>query len=298
MAERFRCVADLKSRLGESPVWSVAEQVLFFVDIKGRLLHRFDPSTEELDSRDLFEDTGCIGLAKAGGFVAGTRSGLWRLGPAGEPLFKLADNPEDASASRFNDGRVDPAGRYLAGTLDEPKAGARAHLYSYDERGLRVLASELLTSNGLAFSPDGRTLYHSDTPRFTVWRYDYDPATGEADNRRIFVQLEPSGSDRGRPDGAAVDSEGCYWSSLYEGGRLHRYDPDGRLMESFGLPVRRPTMPAFGRADLKTLYVTTARDGASPEELAACPQSGGLFAMELDVPGLPPSLFYRGDRSV
>jgi sugar lactone lactonase YvrE len=293
MAEGFCCAADVQARLGESPVWSVIEQALYFVDIKGRRLHRYDPATDECRAHDLAEDTGCIGLARGGGFIAGARSGLWRLGAGGERIIKLADNPEDTTTSRFNDGRVDPAGRYLAGTLDEPKAGGQAHLYRYDERGLVALASGLLTSNGLAFSPDGRTLYHSDTPRFVIWRYDYDPATGEAENRRVFVQLDPSGSDRGRPDGAAVDSEGCYWSALYEGGRVHRYDPDGRLMSSYMVPARRPTMPAFGGPELKTLYLTTVRDGASPEELQAFPQSGGLFAMELDVAGRPEPLFDR-----
>jgi sugar lactone lactonase YvrE len=289
----FRCIVDLEMRLGECPLWSAADQALFFVDIKGRELHRYTPALGEVETHGLAEDTGCIGLAEAGGFIAGARSGLWRLDPQGGRLAKLADNPEPEASSRFNDGRVDPAGRFLAGTLDEPKAGGQAHLYRFDERGLQVLASGLLTSNGLAFSPDGRTLYHSDTPRFTVWRYDYDPATGEADNRRVFVQLDPSGSDRGRPDGAAVDSDGCYWTALYEGGRVHRYDPDGRLMSSHRVPARRPTMPAFGGPDLKTLYLTTARDGASPEELREFPLSGGLFAMQVGVAGRPEPLFNR-----
>jgi sugar lactone lactonase YvrE len=297
MAEGFRCVADVKARLGESPLWSPADRALFFLDIKGRRLHRFDPQADQLHGHELAEDTGCIGLARAGGFVAGARSGLWRLGAVGERLAKLADNPEDQAASRFNDGKVDPAGRYLAGTLDEPKAGGRGHLYRYDERGLAPLASGLTTSNGLAFSPDGRTLYHSDTPRFVVWRYDYDPASGEAENRRVFVRLDPSGGDRGRPDGGTVDSEGCYWSALYEGGRVHRYDPEGRLMASHEVPARRPTMPAFGGPGLSTLYVTTARDGCSLKELESLPQSGGLFAMELDIAGRPEPLFDRGDRA-
>jgi sugar lactone lactonase YvrE len=293
MDRAFRCVVDLQTRLGESPVWSAADQALFFVDITGRELHRYTPAVGEVETHALDEDTGCIGLAEAGGFIAGARSGLWRLDPQGGRLGKLADNPEPEASSRFNDGRVDPAGRFLAGTLDEPKAGGQAHLYRFDERGLHVLASGLLTSNGLAFSPDGRTLYHSDTPRFTVWRYDYDPASGEIGDRREFVRLDPRGADRGRPDGAAVDSDGCYWTALYEGARVHRYDPDGRLMASHAVPARRPTMPAFGGPDLKTLYLTTARDGASPEELRGFPLSGGLFALESDIAGLPEPLFNR-----
>lgn len=287
----LECVLDVRARLGESPVWSAQDQALWFVDISGRRLHQFKPGG---DARafDLEEDTGCIGLAADGGFVAGARSGIWRLDGQGRRLRQLAANPEDPATSRFNDGRVDPAGRFLAGTLDEPKAGGRAHLYRYDDRGLAVLAGGLLTSNGLAFSPDGLTLYHSDTPRFTVWRYDYDPSTGEAENRREFVRLDPDVPDRARPDGAAVDADGCYWSALYAGARVHRYDPEGQLMAAYPVPARWPTMPAFGGAGLRTLYVTTARDGGSDEaELTALPQSGGLFAMQVDTPGLPASLF-------
>ena len=176
--------------------------------------------------------------------------------------------PEDQRTSRFNDGRVDPAGRFLAGTIDEPKDGGKAHLYRYDRRGLATLAGGLLTSNGVAFSPDGRTLYHSDTPTFTVWRYAYDPATGEATDKTLFVRLEPTETDRGRPDGAAVDAEGCYWTALFEGGRIQRYAPDGRLLAEYAVPARCPTMVCFGGPDLKTLYVTSARTGRSESELA------------------------------
>ena len=293
----FEPVLACNARLGESPVWSGAEQALFFVDITGRTLYRFRPATREAQRLALAEDTGCIGLAAGGGFVAGARSGLWRLDARGQPLARLAPNPEDATVSRFNDGRVDPRGRFLAGTIDEPKAAAAAHLYRYDERGLAVLAAGLLTSNGLAFSPDGRTLYHADTPRFVVYRYDYDPETGEAVNRRPFVRLDPDAADRARPDGAAVDVDGCYWTALYEGGRVQRYDPEGRLMAEHRVPARRATMPAFGGPDLKTLYLTTARDGAGPDELRAFPLSGALFALQTDTAGLPAHEFSRWEAS-
>jgi sugar lactone lactonase YvrE len=209
--------------------------------------------------------------------VAGLRSGIWLLNEQGEKQRMLAANPEDCQVSRFNDGRIDCAGRFLAGTLDEGKA-SRAALYRYDRRGLVRLTDGLITSNGLAFSPDGRTLYHSDTPRFTVYRYDYDASSGAAENRRVFIEIKPTASDRGRPDGAAVDAHGCYWTALYEGGRVQRYDPEGRLMSEHAVPVRNPTMPAFGGSDLKTLFVTTARDAAG--------SGGGLYAAEVDVPGL------------
>jgi sugar lactone lactonase YvrE len=159
---------DVRAELGECPQWCAAEQRLYFVDIKGKALHRFKPATGEHSTMAMPEEIGCYGFKKGGGFIAGFRSGLWLLDANGNCLEKLTDNPEDQRTSRFNDGRIDPAGRFLAGTIDEPKDGGKAHLYRYDRRGLQVLASGLLTSNGVAFSPDGRTLYHADTPTFTV----------------------------------------------------------------------------------------------------------------------------------
>jgi sugar lactone lactonase YvrE len=284
MSDRFQLVVDVHCSTGESPVWLPEQQRLAFVDIPGRRLYRFDPRSGALQVDDVDEDIGCIAPAKGGGFVAGLRSGIWLLAESGAKRRLLAANPEDTATSRFNDGRVDPRGRLLVGTLDEPKAGGRAGLYRYDRRGLAKLADGLLTSNGLAFSPDGRTLYHSDTPRFVVYRYHYDPDTGDALDRRVFVQLEPAPDDRGRPDGAAVDVEGCYWTALYEGARVHRYDADGRLIAQYPVPTRNPTMPAFGGQDLRTLYVTTARDKLSGG-------GGEVYALRADVPGLPTTCF-------
>ncbi|QFU14773.1 SMP-30/gluconolactonase/LRE family protein [Microvirga thermotolerans] len=286
---------DVRAQLGECPIWNADEQALYFVDIKGRAVHRYEPATGGHAVMAMPEEIGCIGFRKGGGFIAGLRSGLWLLDAAGNPEAKLADNPEDTRFSRFNDGRVDPAGRFLAGTIDEPKDGGKAHLYRYDRRGLTAMAGGLLTSNGVAFSPDGRILYHSDTPTFTVWRYAYDPATGEATDRTPFVRLEPTATDRGRPDGAAVDAEGCYWTALFEGGRIRRYAPDGTLLAEYPVPARCPTMVCFGGPDLRTLYVTSARADRSGDELAALPHSGSLFAMRVDVPGLPE---YRFDPLV
>jgi sugar lactone lactonase YvrE len=278
MSGGFEKVLDAGCALGESPVWLAEERRLAFVDITGQRLHRFDPATGAHSNDPVGEDIGCIAPALGGGFVAGLRSGVWMLDAAGAKRRMLAANPEDAATHRFNDGKVDPRGRLLVGTLDEPKAGGTAGLYRLDRRGLTKITDGLMTSNGLAFSPDGRTLYHSDTPRFVVWRWDYDPETGEAENRRMFARLEPSASDRGRPDGAAVDAEGCYWTALYEGGRVCRYDPDGALMAAYPLSARKPTMPAFGGPDLNILYVTTAADGGG--------EGGGVYALDAGVVGL------------
>jgi sugar lactone lactonase YvrE len=291
----FELCLTVQCALGESPVWIPARGVLIFVDITRRRLYRFDPVSKQLDHSNIDEEIGCVAVARGGGYVAGLRTGIWLLNEAGVKRRKLADNPENHATSRFNDGRVDPMGRYLAGTLDEPKAGGNAGLYRCDHTGLAKLADGLMTSNGLAFSPDGCTLYHSDTPRFVVYCYDYDPETGAAVNRREFVRIEPTATDRGRPDGAAVDAEGCYWSALYDGGRVHRYDPTGRLMSVHPVPVRCPTMPAFGGADMKTLFVTTAREknaAAGGVKGGAGAASGGdVYALRVQVPGIPNPMF-------
>jgi sugar lactone lactonase YvrE len=284
MSAEFSLVLDAQCALGESPVWWAAAGKLVFVDITGRRLHRFDPVSKQHEVDPVAEDIGCVAPAKGGGYVAGLRSGLWLLDAAGAKVRQLAANPQDAATHRFNDGRVDPRGRYFAGTLDEPKAAGDAALYRFDRSGLAKLADGIMTSNGLAFSPDGRTLYFSDTPRFVIHRFDYDPDTGAATNRRVFARIEPTATDRGRPDGAAVDVEGCYWSALYEGSRIRRHDPDGKVMADYHVPALNTTMPAFGGSDLKTLFVTTARDKKGGP-------GGGLYAMPVDVAGVPGTLF-------
>lgn len=290
MQSGFKLVLDAKTSLGECPLWSVAEQVLYFVDIKRCCIHRFDPEAGGLTALELSEEVGCIGLVPAGGFVAGLRSGIWLIDADGKPVRKLADNPEDQAISRFNDGMVDPMGRFIAGTVDESREKGIAGLYRYDRNGLAQLADGLLTSNGLAFSPDGRRLYHADTLRYTLYTYDYAPETGTTSNRQVFARFG-SETDRGRPDGGAIDLDGCYWTALFEGGRVQRYSPDGALLAEYPLPVKCPTMVSFGGADMCTLYCTSASVGRSEAELQAFPLSGGLFAMRTDVAGLSKPLF-------
>lgn len=277
----FTPVLPLRCALGESPVWDDTAGILSFVDIMGRCLHRYRPADGSLSSLGLPEHPGCVVPMAGGGWLGGLRTGIFRIAADGTMGPALAANPTDPTTTRFNDGRVDPSGHLIVGSIDEPKAGARGALYRLERTGLRRLFGGLLTSNGLAFSPDGCTLYHADTPRFTIHAYDYDPESGELAGQRVFARLDPDAPDRGRPDGAAVDFDGCYWTALYAGGRVQRYDPDGRLMAEYRLPARSPTMPCFGGPDRKMLYVTSVGAGLDGA------LDGALFAMPVDVPGLP-----------
>lgn len=284
----FSLVCDSRSQLGESPVWSEEEQVLYFVDIRGPSINRFDPSTGELKRLMQPEEIGCIGLVSGGGFIAGLRSGIWRLDTEGQAVRKLADNPEGVEFSRFNDGRVGPDGRFYAGTVDESRQ-RKAKLYRYDRNGLAPLMEGLGTSNGLGFSPDGGTLYHVDSPTSKVTAHDFAAATGTLSGARVLIDIPDNPA--ARPDGATVDVEGCYWLAIFGSAVVQRFSPKGELMAEYPVPVKCPTMPAFGGSDLRTLFVTTAGSRRSAEEMEQYPTSGSLFAMRAPVAGMPEPLF-------
>lgn len=297
-----RLAFDAGAELGECPLWSATEQALYWVDIAGRAIHRFDPATGTDEHWPMPSEPGCIGLARAGGLVAALRDGFYRFHPATRNLRKVADAPYDTAQMRFNDGRCDGAGRFWAGAMFEPRTREAAAMHCLDNGHVRAgwgpaEGLGVKVSNGLAFAPDGLTLYQSDSPNHVIYRFDFDPATGTASHRRVFARVPDNMTAvdyGGRPDGAAVDAEGCYWSAQYEGGRVLRYSPEGEVVAVLRVPARRSTMVAFGGPDLKTLYITSARRGASAAEFAHYPHPGGLFAFDAEVAGLPePS--YAGD---
>jgi sugar lactone lactonase YvrE len=289
-ATPFSCVIDAQAELGECPRWDERAGLLYWADIVAPAIHVFDPASDERRTYAVAEHIGCFSLAEEGGFVAGMRSGVWLLSAQGEQLRCLAANPEVQSRSRFNDGRCDGKGRFWGSTLDQEKPNSRAHLYRFDKGCLAPLVDGIRTGNGLAFSPDQRWLYFSDTPRYRIYRYAFDIDTGDIGAGGVWMQFE-EGPGLGRPDGAAVDAEGYYWSTLFDGGRIVRISPDGRVVAEYQLPVQWPTMCAFGGPDLKTLYVTSSRENRTPAELAKNPQSGNVFAMAVDTPGLPEPRF-------
>ena len=279
----LHCVKDVKASLGECPVWSVAEQVLYWVDINAPALHRFDPATGDDQTMPMPESIGCFALRRQGGFVVALRGGVWLARPDGTLERRIADAPYDPAHHRFNDGR------FWAGFMNEKRDANSAGLVRMD-RDYRVtpVLGDLMISNGLAWSPDSRTMYHADTPTRTIHAYAFDAASGLPSQRRVLVHFADATH---RPDGAAVDSEGCYWTAFYGGAKVARLSPSGAVLAQFPVPAQCPTMCAFGGADLKTLYVTSARQFRSDEELARLPLSGGLFAMPVAVPGLPEPAF-------
>jgi len=231
-----------------------------------------------------------------GGLLLAMRDGLWRFDPRSGARSLVAKPPYDPAAQRFNDGKADAQGRFWIGTLDDAREPLAA-LYRFEAgSGLRRMVEGITVSNGLAFSPDGRTLYWADTKAHAVAAFDVDGGDGSLSRRRLWRQFplrdaaQPLSAYGGRPDGAAMDSEGGYWVAMFEGQRLLRLAPDGRTLAELALPVRCPTMPCFGGADLRTLYITTARDKRPADELAAQPLAGCVLQLRVDVPGLPAHL--------
>ena len=258
----FEVVGTTRDRVGESPVWSEREQALYWVDIEGRAIRRLDWAARTVTSWQTPERVGCIAMRAGGGFVGGMESGVYALDlPAGEAaararLLQAVQHPR--SGMRFNDGRLDRQGRLWASTMvmDGSLAAADGALFRFDAQGLSApVVRGLVTGNGLAFSPDGRRMYLSDSHPTVqrIWQFDLGD-DGVPRNRRDFVDMRPL---PGRPDGAAIDTDGCYWICGNDAGQLHRFTPEGRLDRSIALPFSKPAMCSFGGPDLSWLFVTS-----------------------------------------
>jgi L-arabinonolactonase len=276
------CVLEAHSELGEGTLWDPAAGVLWWVDIWGQAIHRFDPVTRKDEVFKAPKYVGCVGLRAKGGLVVTLADGFYFFDPATGAFEFIVDPEAKRPDTRFNDGKPDRQGRFWSGTVfeDPPrKTEFVGALYRLDpDLTWRRMVEGIGSSNGLAFSPDSRILYFADSQAGFVWQWDFDPATGDIANRRVFIDTRDTG---GCPDGATVDAEGCYWTTLPESGKLSRYDPDGKLMRTIVMPTGIPTCCEFGGKDLDILYVTTARLRKLTD-----PQAGNLFAIEVGVKGL------------
>ena len=288
-------ILDARNATGESPVWSTSEQALYWVDIPAKRLHRWSPADGKNQSWQASQMLACIAQAGNGSWIAGMENGLFAITPHTDGSLDsrlLASVTHALPGMRFNDGRCDRQGRFWAGTmLMNMAAGAPVGaMYRYSAGQQEPLTAQLeglTVPNGLAFSPDGKTMYLSDSHPDVqkIWAFDYDTDTGTPHGRRLFVDMA---EQAGRPDGAAVDADGCYWICGNDAGLIHRFTPEGKLDRSLAVPVKKPAMCAFGGADLDTLFVTSIRPAG---DLADQPLAGGVFALRPGVKGLPEPVF-------
>jgi D-xylonolactonase len=277
-----KCVADVHAVLGEGPVWVRRESALFWVDIKGLKIFRLDVRGK-LTEWPTPMRVGSLAPRKSGGFIGGTEDGIAAIdSEAGR--FDILFNPEeDRPGNRFNDGKLDRQGRFWAGTMDDAEKAATGSLYRIDaDLGCTWIDGHYHVTNGPAFSPDGRRMYHNDSVLRITYAYDLD-GDGNATGRRPFLKF---GEEDGHPDGMTVGAEGCLWVCFWDGWCVRRFSPDGELLHRLDMPVARPTSCAFGGPDLDRLYISSASIHLDEAALAMQPNAGGLFMVSPGVRGL------------
>lgn len=275
---QIECVVPSRSKLGEGAVWDDRARMLWWVDIGPGLVHRFNPATGGNDSWDFGEPVGCLAVREGGGLVLAAKSGFWFFDPATGARQKLSDPEADRPQNRFNDGTTDMQGRFWAGSMkDGGDPERRGRFYRLDpDLSVTPWKDGIFTTNGLAFAPDGKTMYFSDSnpAERMIWACDYDTDTGTPGAPRVFFDTRQVA---GRPDGGTVDADGCYWQAGVSGWQIYRITPDGRLDRTIDMPVEKPSKPMFGGPDLDILYVTSLGIGLT--EGTHQPEAGSLFAI-------------------
>jgi L-arabinonolactonase len=285
----IRLVVDARNRLGEVPVWDVAEQALYWVDIEGRRLQRLDPGSGAVRDWSFPERIASFALREQGGLVCAFESGFAFFEPESGAIEWIAKPEAMIARNRFNDGKCDRAGRFWAGSMDDRMKEHTGSLYRLDpDRGVHRMDGAIGISNSLAWSPDDRVFYFADSLDGIIYAYDYDHATGAIGGKRVFA---PAKVEPGTPDGSTIDAEGYLWNARWDGWRLVRHAPDGRVDRVVELPVQKPTSCAFGGPDLATLYVTSAIWDLTADALARQPWAGGVLAVDVGVRGLPEPRF-------
>lgn len=274
------CVWDLGAELGEGPVWF--ENRLWFVDIKQHKIHRFDPADGSRESWDAPAPPGFIAPLDGGDFIAGLKTGLHRFDPASGAFTLMTTVEPDRPGNRLNDGAVDRKGRLWFGSMDDGETEATGRLYRLETGGPAPVDEGYVITNGPAFSPDGRTLYHTDTLERVTFAFDLDEK-GAITNKRLFIRYAETD---GYPDGPTVDAEGCVWISFFFGWGVRRYSPKGEMLRFVRFPCSNVTKIAFGGDDLATAYATTAWKGLRAKDREEQPLAGGLFSFAADAPGL------------
>jgi len=284
-------LADAKALLGEGPCWDHRGGLLFWVDIAGMRVHMYNPQTNVDRVVQLDQMVGVAVPRQSGGMVVGVERGLYELDLETERLTLITD-PENLENNRFNDGKCDAAGRFWAGTMSKKGQKGAGSLYCLDpDRTVRKAIEGVSISNGLGWSPDGRTMYYIDTPTKKVVAYGYNPESGELGDVRTVVVIP---NDSGSPDGMTVDAEGMLWVAHWGGWQVSRWNPHtGEQLAVIPVPAAQVTSCTFGGQNLDELYITTARIGQSEEALLNQPHAGGVFRVKPGVAGMP-AHFYAG----
>lgn len=280
---------DAKATLGEGPVWDAQTQTLYWIDIWNKRIYAGAEMLIELD-----EFVGCLAPRRDGGLIFTQRASFWTLDHApGEPapvrttlLHALNGEPP---TNRFNDGKCDPRGRFLAGTMDMNETDPTGSLYSFDGKSITTLLANVTISNGMAWSPDHKTLYYIDTPTRAVRAFDYDLDTGSIANARVVISVPET---LGWPDGMTSDTQGNLWIALWGGAQVTRWDPNtGQLLEQIPIPAKNVSSCVFGGEDMNELYLTSARIGLDEGALQQHPLTGGVFRVQTKVEGMPAFAF-------
>ncbi len=284
-------VQKVNARLGETPLWDATRGLLWWIDIEQPTLWQLDPESGATES-EAHPGTylGSIAMTRSGGLLAARDLQLFHRAPQANNWLPFATTPDEVMpATRLNDGRVDANGSLWIGTMDNGLSQRLGGLYRVDSDGTMTrMLDDVIVANGIAFAPDGRSMYFTDTRRHVTWRLGLDETGREITNREVLADYSSSGI---RPDGSCVDADGCLWQAFFAGGQVVRYAPDGRLDRQIALPVTNPTCLCFGGRDLKTLFVTTAFKFLSDEQLAAEPLAGSVFAIEGAGQGVAENLF-------
>jgi sugar lactone lactonase YvrE len=288
MTASVACVVDCRNKLGEVPVWDVREQALYWVDIEGKLLQRYRPATGAVDRWPMPERIACFALREKGGLIVAFASGIAFLDVDAGAVEWIARPEADKPHNRFNEGKCDRKGRFWVGSMDDRLSEHSAALYRVDpDLSVRRIFGGVGISNCFVWSLANDAFFFADTLDRTIYKFDYDHAAGSLSNRRVFAASLPPAS----PDGGTIDENGCIWNAQWDGWRLVRYSPDGGIDRIVELPIQKPTSCMFGGPDLATLYVTSAIWDLGPAEIAAQPQAGGLFAVDVGVRGVPEPRF-------
>jgi sugar lactone lactonase YvrE len=277
-------VVDCRNLLGEGLIWDRNARRLYWVDIESSEIWSLDPSNGHTSTHKTPERVACLAPRSRGGLIVAFASGFALYDPASRERKDLAAFEPENPNTRLNDGRTDRQGRLVAGGFDEVEGKFVSSVGRIDQDyRVTTLLTGVACANGICFSVDGRTMYFADSPARTIWAYDYGGRTGDVSNRRVLNRFD---DQPGLPDGSCIDAEGFIWNAQWNGHRVVRFAPDGRVDRIVPVPVLNPTCVTFGGDDLETLYITTARYLMTPEQIAAEPQSGALFAINPGVKGV------------